>query len=73
MSQQDLLTFLKKHKRKFTAKELANKLGVSESATSVSLRKLRKDRLVNYEKDQALHWNHLGRFIYWNKPIKRFK
>ena len=50
MGQQTVLDFLKKHPNKwFTAKEIAERLGLNDGCVRASLRRLRKD-FVNYQK-----------------------
>jgi DNA-binding transcriptional regulator GbsR (MarR family) len=50
LGQQEVYDFLKAHKGKwFTSREISDKLGISIGSVTMSLKKLRKSKIVDYQ------------------------
>lgn len=79
MSQQDILDFLEKNKRKqFTTQELAENIGITRGAVRRSLVSLRKAGYVSYDEKfvkgvYKVYYSHAARLCVNNcNVLKRF-
>lgn len=64
MSQESVKSYLKKHRgHRFTSKQIAYGLALSPGSVCMSLKKLRKNDEIGYEKVGESHECH----VYWHK------
>jgi len=63
MGQQEVYTFLRRHRNKwFSAKEIMNKLKLSQGSVSMSLLKLRKGKIIDFKLEKEI--THREAYVY---------
>lgn len=65
MGQEEIYTFLKKHKGKwFTSRQITDKLKVSYGSVGTSLQKLRNSNMIKYKINKIKSTRHGNRGLY---------